>query len=167
MSPEGMQSGLVDRLVRATGRATEAKAEGRVAASIDAIVRSLRLTLACVLAARDPREVGRDAFAASATAGGELVVRHRGRVLPVSGSYLAFLFEEAGMELAPGETILLDAALSKDLAEEALARIGLAEAQVGQEKALLRAAYLCADALEQGPISSLDRESEEPPLAAA
>jgi len=150
MSSERVVSRLTDQVVSATGQASRAKAEGRSSEVIDSIRRSLRLTLACVLQSQDPREVGAEGFVCVKGHMSDPLVWYAGRSLPVSGSYFESLLTEAGVELAPGQVILLDAALARNLCEEALSRNGFQEAILRQEKRVLTAACMAADHLEHG-----------------
>jgi hypothetical protein len=144
MDGDGIVSTLAGQWARATARMGEVRAKGLEVTAIQGIVRSLRLSLAHVLFGRDLREVGREAFTLRVDALGWPQVRHGSRSLPVSGSYVRHLFEEAGLELVPREILLLDAGLVRDVVEEALSRTAFYEAGLREEKSALRAAYLAA-----------------------
>ncbi len=161
MGVDGVVSRLSAQVLSTTERRAALQANGEDTAAIDSIVRSLRLTLGCVLASQDPREAGATGFTCVMSALGEPVVRHQGQILPVDGPYLKSLFAEAGVEFAPGEVILLDAALAQMLCEEALSRNGFEEGQIREEKARLVAAYLAADALLHGPSEAVMPPSTE------
>ena len=150
MVSAGTVSTLAEQIVRAKSRAAEARERGRDARLIDAIDRSLRRTLGCLVQVRDPREVAAEGFSLVVKSTGEAVLRHRGRTLPVSERYLLHLLGEAGVTLVPGQLLLPDAALVKMLVEEALGAVCREEAVIGDSKARLQEASLEAEALEQG-----------------
>ena len=150
MHSVGIVSTLVEQMLQAKARATEARAQGKDARSIEAIDRSIRQTLGCIVQIRDPREVAVKGFSLVVKATGQTVVRHGERTLPVSDHYLKSLLVEAGVVLVPGQILLLDALLAKMLVEEALGAMSLEEAQLRDAKSRLLAAFLEADTLEKG-----------------
>lgn len=156
MQGDEFVSTLADQWFHATGRMSEERAKGREATTVQGIVRSLRMTLASIAQHRDPREVGATGFVCLTDQASEPVVRHAGRALPVSSSYLKHLFGDAAVKLAPGQAILLDAAFVRQVVEEALAAIGREEAEIRDQKKKLVEAYLAADALDQGRIVLAD-----------
>jgi hypothetical protein len=127
----------------------EARAGGKDARSIEAIDRSYRQTLGCVVQIRDLREIAAKAFSLVVKPTGEAVVRHRERTLPVSDHYLRSLFTEAGVDLVSGQIVLLDATVVKLLVEEALGAVGRDETQLRDAKSRLVCASLEADSLEK------------------
>jgi len=153
MRSDGVVSKLAEQMVHATGRASEERAKGREAQVILSIVRSLRMTLASIVQLRDPRDAGAKGFVCLTDQAADPVVKHIGRILPVAPPYLKHLFGDAGVALAPGQAILLDAALARHVVEEALAAIGREEAEIRDQKSKLVAAYLAADALDHGRSS--------------
>jgi hypothetical protein len=149
MHSAGIVSTLAEQLLQARARATEARAKGMDARSIEAIGRSIRQTLCCIVQIRDPREVAMKGFSLVVNPTGETVVRHGERTLPASDPYLMSLLGEAGVELVPGQIILLDAGVAKLLVEEALGAMSLEEAQLRDAKSRLLAAFIEADSLEK------------------
>ncbi|HLY73467.1 MAG TPA: hypothetical protein VKU80_05045 [Planctomycetota bacterium] len=113
-------STLAEQLLQVKDRAAQARAGGRDARSIEAIGRSLRQTLASRVQFRDLREVAMRGFSLGVTPTGEVVVRHEDRVLPVSDLLVRVLFQDAGVELVPGQVLLLDGDVIRILVDEAL-----------------------------------------------
>jgi hypothetical protein len=150
MVSAGIVSTLAEQVVRAKSRAAEARERGRDARSIDAIGRSLRRTLGCIVQIRDPREVAAEGFSLGVEPTGEAVLRHRGRTLPVSERYLLFLLGEAGVKLVPGQLLLPDALIVTMLVEEALGAVCQEEAVIFDSKSRLLAASREAESLEKG-----------------
>lgn len=145
MSSEGMVSMLAGQLLEAKARAGHARGQGKEARLIEAIDRSLRRTLGCIVQIRDPREVAVRGFSLMVHSTGEILVRHRERVLPISSSYLQCLLGEAGVEPKPGQVILLDDVLVIALVEEALGAVSREEAEIRDAKSRLIAASLEVD----------------------
>jgi hypothetical protein len=73
-------------------------------------------------------------------------VRFRSQPLPVSPGFIVQLWTDAGTELAPGQAILLDPVLAREIAEEALAQNSALDLRLKDEKLRLVAACLEADA---------------------
>ena len=113
-------STLAEQLLKVKDRAAEAKAMGRDARSIEAIGRSLRLTFASRAQSSNLRGVAMRGFSLVVTPMGEVVVRHEDRVLPVSDLLVRVLFQDAGVELAPGLVLILDGDVIRILVDEAL-----------------------------------------------
>lgn len=113
-------STLAEQLLKVKDRAAETKAGGKDARSIEAIGRSLRLTLSSRIQVSNLREVAMRGFSLVVTPMGEVVVRHEDRVLPVSDLLVRVLFQEAGVELIPGLILILDGDVIRILVDEAL-----------------------------------------------
>jgi len=113
-------STLAGQLLKVKDRAAEARAGGRDARSIEAIGRSLRLTLGSRVQFSNLREVAMHGFSLVVTPRGEAVVRHEDRVLPVSDLLVRVLFQDAGVELVPGLILILDGDVIRILVGEAL-----------------------------------------------
>ncbi len=113
-------STLAGQLLQVKDRAAEARAGGRDARSIEAIGRSLRLTLASRVQVSNLREVAMRGFSLVVTPTGEVVVRHEDLVLPVSDLLVRVLFQDAGVELAPELVLILDGDVIRILVDEAL-----------------------------------------------
>jgi hypothetical protein len=141
----GMESLLAEQMLAAKARAILARASGKDARLIEAIDRSLRRTLCSTLQIRDPREVAILGFSLVVNHGGEILVRHRERGLPISSSYLQSLLAEAGVEPRPGQVLLLDDVLVNALVEEALGAVSRRQAEIQGEKSRLIQASLEVD----------------------
>ncbi len=113
-------STLAGQLLKVNDRAAEARAGGKDARSIEAVGRSLRLTLASLVQVRNLREVAMRGFSLVVTPMGEVVVRHEDRQLPVSDLFVRVLFQDAGGELVPGMVLILDGDVIRILVDEAL-----------------------------------------------
>lgn len=162
MESEGIVSRLAHQVACATRRMGEERAKGLEVQMTPSIIRSLRMTLASIVQLGDPREVGAQGFVCLVDQAAEPSVRHLGRTLPVSGPYLRHLFGGAGVELAPGQVILLDAGIVRNVVEEALVAIGREEAEIRDQKMKLVAAHLASDALDPEdafPAGQLPREA--------
>ncbi|HVR86033.1 MAG TPA: hypothetical protein VMU54_17055 [Planctomycetota bacterium] len=161
MSSYGMVSTLAEQMLQAKARAEQARAGGKDARLIDAIDRSIRRTLACIVQIRDPREVAILGFSLVVKPTGEILVRQRERDLPISGSYLKSLLGEAGVEPKPGQVILLDDVLVGALVEEALGAVSRAEAEIRDAKSRLIHASLEADPAQKSDAALADRHPRE------
>ncbi len=113
-------STLAGQLLKVKDRAAQARAGGRDARSIEAIGRSLRMTLASRVRFSNLREVAMRGFSLVVTPAGEVVVRHEDRVLPVCDLLIQVLFQDAGVDLVPGLVLLLDGDVIRILVDEAL-----------------------------------------------
>lgn len=153
----GIVSTLAGQMLQAQARAADALAGGRDARPIEAVDRSLRQTLSCLVQMRDPREVAAKGFSLVVHATGEAVVRQGERILPVTDRHLRNLLEEAGVELVPGQVILLDPALVVYLVEEALWALSLREAEIrGAKSRLIQASLEAESCLPTRPHRTKD-----------
>lgn len=131
---------LADQIECAKSQARRARESGKDATAIERIVGSLRLTLAAMLAGLDPRQVDLPRFSLEVGLGREHEMKLGVQSVPVSAAYAKALLEEAGVELSPGQVILLEDGLVRDLVEEALGRIAYDQALAERERAALQAA---------------------------
>jgi len=125
----------------AKSQAAALREVGQDASAIEKIVGSLRLTYAAVAQGLLPEKAGPEAFVLRIGRTGEHEVMLGDRQVPVSGPYIRVLFKEAGLALRPGQVILLEAGLVRDLLEEALARVAHDQAMAEREKAALEAVF--------------------------
>lgn len=102
-----------------------------------AIFRSLRVTYLALSTGLDPWKEASHRFTLLLTDTGLPLLTQAGRPVPVSTSFLADLFGSAGVDLLPGQTILLEPEIAKAAIEEALGGIALAQAQADRDTALL------------------------------
>jgi hypothetical protein len=113
-----------------------------------AVLRSLRRTLACLLQRRDPRELGAGGFLLVTDEAGNPAVRFRSQILPASPAFIVQIWKDAGADLGPGQVLLLDPALGREIAEEALARNSAEEYRLKDEKLKLVSACVDPEAAE-------------------
>jgi hypothetical protein len=140
MERESLLSLLAAQIECAKSQVRRARESGRDASAIERIVGSLRLTLAAVLSGLDPLRTVPSGFILEAGRGREPLMKLGDQSVPVGSAYIGALLGEAGVELAPGQVILLDAELVRDLVEEALGRIAFDQAMAEKERAELQAA---------------------------
>lgn len=148
MRSEGIVSKLAGQLLEATRRWDWAKAEGRDSRTLEAVVQSLRQTLGCYVQLRSPRELGPKSFVLLVDNEGSSQVRQGDQTLPVGDAHVRHLFEEAGVELHPGQAIVLAPRIVRLVGEEALVEIGVEEARIRDQKRKLVEVSLAAEALE-------------------
>ncbi len=139
MKRESQLSLLAAQIECAKSHARRQRESGMDATAINRIVGSLRLTLAATLSGLDPCRVVPPGFVLKAGRGREHEMKLGVQSMPVSGAYAGALLEEAGLELAPGQIILLEAELVRDLVEEALGRLAHDQAMAEKERAELHA----------------------------
>lgn len=140
MDRESLLSLLAAQIECAKSQARRARESGRNASAIERIVGSLRLTLAALLLGLDPLRAVPSGFILEAGRGREHLMKLGDQSVPVGSAYIGALLREAGVDLAPGQVILLEAELVRDLVEEALGRIAFDQAMAEKERAELQAA---------------------------
>jgi hypothetical protein len=128
---------LAAQIECARSRADQKRETREDVSVIESIIDTLRLNYASRSAGLDPRVYGPWTFVLEVNGHREPLVRHGERHVPVNDVYVKHLFTEAGLELVPGQVLLLDLALVRDLVEEALGDIGHEEAQIAKTKAEL------------------------------
>ena len=114
--------------------------EGPESCVVPAILRSLRVTYLALSTGLDPWKDALQSFLLEVTAGGDHVLLHAGLPIPVDGFHLEQLFEKAGIELRPGQILLLDAELARTAIEEALGALALEQALAERARAQRKAA---------------------------
>jgi hypothetical protein len=139
MEKESQLSLLAAQIECAKSKAERAREVGEDASAIEKIVGSLRLTYAALAAGLGTEETRPQAFELRAGRVREHSVVLGDQPVPVNGPYLEAVLREAGLELAPGQVILLEAELVRDLVEEALGRIAHDQARAEKERAELEA----------------------------
>lgn len=125
----------------ARSQAARVREVGKDATAIERIAGCLRLTYAALVQGLRPEKAGPEAFVLRIGRTGEHEVNLGDRPVPVSGPYVRALFKEAGLALRPGQVILLEAALVRDLLEEALARVAHDQAMAERERSALEAVF--------------------------
>jgi hypothetical protein len=156
-----MVSVLAEQMLEAKARALEARAKGKDARLIEAIDRSVRRTLGCIVQIRDPRLVAIGGFSLAVDSAGETQVRHRESTLPISSSYLKSLLAEAGVEPRPGQVLLLDDVLVGALVEEALGAVSREQAEIHSAKARLIQASLEVDSKGMSGAAPAERRPRD------
>jgi hypothetical protein len=139
MERESQLSLLAAQIECAKSKAKRAREVGDDTSAIDKIVGSLRLTFAALAAGLGSDEALPQAFELRAGRIREHSVTLGDRSVPVNGPYLQAVLGEAGLELAPGQVILLEAEFVRDLVEEALSRVAHDQATAEKERAELEA----------------------------
>jgi hypothetical protein len=139
MERESTLSLIAAQIECAKSKAERARQVGEDPSAIEKIVGSLRLTYAALAAGLGPELARPQAFLLAAGRVREHSVILGDRPVPVSRPYLESLLSEAGVELAPGQVILLEAELVRDLVEEALGRVAHEQAVAEKAKAELEA----------------------------
>ena len=141
MKRESTLSLLAAQIECAKSKAERARKVGEDSSAIEKIVGSLRLTYAALAAGLEPDKTQSQAFELRAGRVREHSVSLGDRSVPVNGPYLEAVLVEAGLELAPGQVILLEAELVRDLVEEALSRVAHDQAMAERERAQLEAIF--------------------------
>jgi hypothetical protein len=126
-----------------------------------AIVHTLRTTYLAISTGLDPRKDAAHMFIVLVSHTGEHFLLQGGLPVPINGTHLASMFAASGIELVPGQMLLLEAALAKEAIEEALGGLALQQALADQERCRRRDAL--DDALALPPQGDLDalRQAEE------
>jgi hypothetical protein len=84
-----------------------------------AVLESLQSTRAMIQGGADPRSAIQD-FVVEASVDGRLGLKQAGLAVPVDEEYLRHVFETVGVDLAPGQLLLLDPRMAKWAIEESL-----------------------------------------------
>jgi hypothetical protein len=103
-----------------------------------AVLESLRCTHQMILNGADPRAAVQD-FVLEVSDGGKLVLKQAGLAVPVDDDYLEHVFETMGVELAPGQLLLLEPRMAKWAIEESLWGLELDRALSGSRGELMEA----------------------------
>src|SRR5579872_4611186 len=99
-----------------------------------AVVHSLRTTYLAISTGIDPRRDAAHLFIVLVSQAGEHFLLQGGLPVPINGTHLASLFAASGVELIPGQMLLLEPQLAKEAIEEALRGLALQQALVDQER---------------------------------
>jgi hypothetical protein len=126
-----------------------------------AIFHSLRVTYLALSTGLDPRKDIRHRFLLTVSHTGDHLLLQGGQPVPVNGPYLASLFWGAGLDLLPGQLLLVEPEIAKAAIEEALGGLSLEQALVERDRLRRREALDGALALPpQGELDEL-RVAEE------
>jgi hypothetical protein len=116
----------------------ERRGEGN--GSIAAILRSLRVTYLALSTGLDPWKDANHLFILRISEAGDHLLLQGGQPVPVNGPFIAYQFWTAGIELAPGQILLLEAEVAKDAIEEALGQLALEQAFTERDRLQRRSA---------------------------
>jgi len=93
-----------------------------------ALFHSLRVTYLAISTGLDPRKDAGHLFLLTVSGSGEHLLLQGGQPVPVNSPYLASLFWSVGIELLPGQILLLESEIAKDAVQEALGGLALEQA---------------------------------------
>ena len=116
------------------------------------IIRSLRQTLAVMLSGEVSREVGKDAFRLEVYKNCSVELQFAGREIPTLERDTWVLMKQAGVTLEPGQVILPDQVLVRELVNSALSDNGRTVAKLHQEKQNLLLASVALDTMESDAV---------------
>jgi hypothetical protein len=126
-----------------------------------AIFHSLRVTYLALSTGLDPRKDIRHRFLLTVSHTGDHLLLQGGQPVPVNGPFLSSLFWGAGLDLLPGQLLLVEPEIAKAAIEEALGGLSLEQALVERDRLRRREALDGALALPpQGELDEL-RVAEE------
>jgi hypothetical protein len=125
------------------------------------LIHSLRTTYLAISTGLDPRKDAAHLFILVVSHTGEHLLLQGGQPVPVNGPHLAALFGASGIDLVPGQMLLLEPDLAKEAIEEALGGLALEQALADRERCRRR--EVLDDALALPPQGDLDafRQAEE------
>lgn len=101
-----------------------------------AVLESLRCTHQMIVDGSDPRAAAQD-FVLEVSEIGKLALKQAGLPVPVDDDYLEHVFETMGVELAPGQLLLLEPRMAKWAIEESLWGLELDRALSGSRGGLI------------------------------
>ena len=126
-----------------------------------ALFHSLRVTYLAISTGLDPRKDAGHLFLLTVSGSGEHLLLQGGQPVPVNSPYLASLFWSVGIELLPGQILLLESEIAKDAVQEALGGLALEQALADRDLCRRREALDHALALpSDGDLEAL-RVAEE------
>jgi len=139
METKRLFSTLARQIEAARSQADFQDEGGDGARLIESIFRSLRVTYLALSTGLDPWRDAVHAFVLEVTGSGEHVLHQGGLPVPVNSRHFEQLFWNAGIELLPGQILLLETELAKQAVEDALGRLALEHALAERERAQRRA----------------------------
>jgi hypothetical protein len=139
METKRLFSTLARQIEAARSQAGFLEDEGDGVRLLEAIFRSLRVTYLALSTGLDPWKDTVHAFVLEVKENGDHVLHHGGHPVPVNSRHFEQLFWYSGIELLPGQVLLLDPELAKQAVEEALGRLALEHALAERERALRKA----------------------------
>lgn len=130
---------LVDQLARATRQLRIQESERRRTDVVRAVVLSLRKTLSWMAEHGSVLNPAGPEFLIKAPYRNEIELWHRDTMLPIETQPLRHALEAAGVALEPGQALLADPELARQVIEESLVTCSLKEFRLRETKsALLR-----------------------------
>ncbi len=148
MDMKGLMSALAYQIDAATLHAGfERRLATRDRGPVESILRSLRVTHLALSTGFDPRKDAPHLFSLNVTERGDYVLTQDGAAVPVNLPYLTYLFWSAGVELLPGQFVLVEPDVAKLVIEEALGRVALDQAFTEREWVTQRSALEVSAAL--------------------
>ena len=126
-----------------------------------AVVHTLRTSYLALSTGLDPRKDAAHLFIVTVSHTGDTLLLQGGLPVPINGTHLASLFGASGVELVPGQMLLLEPELAKEAIEEALRSLAPEQSLADRERCRRRDAL--DDALALPPQGDLDalRDAEE------
>jgi hypothetical protein len=138
---------------------TEARAADDPAI-VSSVLRSLRVTYLALSAGMNPWWDADRLFLLQASESGDVTLYQGGSVVPVQPGFLPYLFWTAGVELFPGQLVLLEPELAKVSIEDALGTIAIEQAiadrERGRQRALLESSLALPSRQDVDSIQALD-----------
>jgi hypothetical protein len=154
MEMRNLLSGIARQIETARNHAGIDERRGEGVGSIDAIFRSLRVTYLALSTGLDPWKDANHLFILCVSESGGHQLLQGGMPVPVNAPFLAYQFWTAGVELMPGQILLLEPELAKDAIEEALGQLALEQAFNERDRLKRRAAL--EEALALPPQEEVD-----------
>lgn len=151
----------MDQLARATRELRVLEAEGRCTEEVRAVVRSLRRTLARMAEHGSWLDSAGSEFLIKAPRRNEIELWHGDTMLPIETQPLRHALESGGVVLEPGQALLADPELARQVIEESLVTCSLKEFRLRQTKsALLRTLVDLPLSRLQGPFGKKGMNSK-------
>jgi hypothetical protein len=138
---------LDDLIARVNELRTKASLDPTLRRVLDAIRRQLANVLSRTTTSKPSAPA--PAFLVSMTWDGALSLRVYGRAVPVNPAYVKHVLEDKGIDIPPGDEIMVDSATARDLIEEALAQLGYDMARLAALRRELLQFFMLADATDE------------------
>jgi len=140
MEMKSLLSTIARQIETAKNHAGIEERRGEDESQIGAILRSLRVTYLALSTGLDPWRDASHLFLLKVSVSGDHLLSQAGSPVPVNAPFLAYLFWTAGVDLVPGELLLLEPELAKAAIEEALGALALEQAFAERDRVRRRAA---------------------------
>lgn len=139
MDMKALLSALARQMDTARNHAGIGERRGDDENNAGAVLRTLRVTYLALSTGLDPWKDAGHLFILTVNPTGEHVLSQGGVPVPVNSVFLAYLLWTAGVELVPGQLLLLEPELAKEAIEEALGILALEQAFTERERVRRRA----------------------------